>query len=539
MTYQNPQAQFFLKNNEVLMMDEKEKPIRFYIDMAIRRKWFIIFPLALSIAISFAVYKNLPKIFRATTLILVQPQTLPESYVRPTITTPISDRLHTVSQEILSRTMLEKVIHTLNLYPELRNRVSIEEVIEKMRKSIEVTIQSEGYRTRSNTFSISYEGQNPQTVMDVVNRLASIFIEENIKGREQQAESASIFLSRQLSDIESQLIRKEAEIKNFRERNMGKLPQQLDANLRILDRLQQQVSTIQTSIKSAEDRSLIFQNQIDQLSKPSPTQVSRTVPQEQGPVGAEILTEKAPDDSVITQWNLLKRELNVARSKYTENHPDVIDLKRKIFNLEPAVKEILEKQKTLEEARRKEMKARQERAAQGRIPLEPVESMNPATERILTQYHEQYTAALLEAERLRGEEKKVREEIAIYQRRIEDTPKLEQELTLLNRDYDLLRTTYQSLKDKKIQSQMAETFEKKYLGGQFKILDPAIYPEKPVRPDRNRILMIGALCGLVAGLGLAWFRESLDESFHSEEELEGELGLPILANLPNISEERG
>jgi polysaccharide chain length determinant protein (PEP-CTERM system associated) len=433
--------------------------------------------------------------------------------------------------------MLERVIHTLNLYPELRKSVSIEEVIERMRKSIEVNLQSEGYRGRGqNTFSIAFEGNNPQTAMDVVNQLASIFIEENIKARSQQTESASIFLSKQISDIEDQLIRKEAEIKNYRERNMGKLPQQLEANLRILERLQQQVSTVQTSTKAAEDRSLIFQNQIEQLRKPSPTQISRTVPQEPQAIGAEILPEKAPDDSVIAQWNLLKRDLNTAQSKYTQNHPDVIELRRKISNLEPAVKEILEKQKALNEARRKEMRARQEKPAQGRIPFEPMDSMDPATERLLTQYHEQHTAALLEAERLRGEEKKLKEEIILYQRRIEDTPKLEQELTLLNRDYDLLRTTYQSLKDKKVQSQMAENFEKKHLGGQFKILDPAVYPEKPVRPDRNRILMIGALFGLVAGLGLAWFRESLDESFHSEEELEADLGLPLLATLPNLNE---
>jgi polysaccharide chain length determinant protein (PEP-CTERM system associated) len=520
-------------------MDEQEKPAKFYIDMAIRRKWFIIFPLAISIVVSFAIYKYLPKIYRATTLILVQPHTIPESYVRPTIPTSIGDRLNTVSQEILSRTRLEKVIQTLNLYPELRKKVSIDEVADLMRKSIEVNLQSEGSRGRAqNTFSISFEGEEPQTVMDVVNQLAATFIEENLKAREQQAESTSIFLGKELSDIENQLIRKEAEIKNFRERNMGKLPQQLDANLRILERLQQQLPTIHTSIKAAEDRSLIFQNQIEQLKKPSSSQISRYLPREQRTIGEEILPERLPEDPVINQWNLLRRELNVARSKYTENHPDVIDLKRKISNLEPVVKGILDNQRALNEARQREMRTRQERAAQERIPIETMESMDPATERLVAQYHEQYTAALLEAERLRGEEKKLKEEILVYQRRIEDTPKLEQELTLLNRDYDLLKSTYQSLKDKKIQSQMAENFEKKHIGGQFKILDPARYPEKPVRPDRDRILMIGAFIGLVAGLGLAWFRESLDESFHSEEELEADLGLPILATLPNLKEER-
>jgi len=167
-----------------------------------------------------------------------------------------------------------------------------------------------------------------------------------------------------------------------------------------------------------------------------------------------------------------------------------------------------------------------------------MESIDPTTDRLLTQYHEQYTSSLLEAERLKAEEKKVKEEILLYQKRIEDTPKLEQELTLLNRDYDLLKSTYQSLKDKKLQSQMAENYEKKHLGGQFKILDPARYPERPVRPNRDKILLTGAFIGLVAGLGLAWFRESLDESFHSEEELEADLGLPLLASLPNLNEER-
>lgn len=520
-------------------MDEQEKPIRFYIDMAIRRKWFIIFPLAISIMVSFAVYKYLPKIYRATTLVLVQPQILPDSYVRSTITTSMADRLSTISQEILSGTRLEKVIHAFNLYPELKNRVPMEEVIEIMKRSIEVNLQTGGSRERGqNTFSISYEGKDPQTVMGVVNQLASTFIEENVKAREQQAESTSIFLSKELGTIENQLIVKEAEIKNFRERNMGKLPQQLDANLRILDRLQQQVTIIHTAIKAAEDRSLIFQNQIEQLRKPTRSQVSRNVAREQRVTGEEILPERIPDDPVINQWNLLKRELNVARSKYTENHPDVIDLKRKISNLEPAVKEILENQKALNETRQKEMRARQEKGGQGIIPLEAMESTDPATERLFTQYHEQYTASLLEAERLKGEEKKLKEEILLYQKRIEETPKLEQELTLLNRDYDLLKATYQSLKDKKLQSQMAENYEKKHLGGQFKILDPARYPERPVKPDRNKILLTGAFFGLITGLGLAWFRESLDESFHSEEELEADLGLPLLATLPNLNGER-
>ena len=509
-------------------MEEEGKPIKLYIDLALRRKWCIIIPLAISIVASYGYFKSLPKIYKATTTILVLPQKIPESYVRSTITTSVSDQLNTISQEILSRTRLEKVIQTLNLYPELRQKVPMEEVVETMKKSIEVNLQNRPYSDRAqNTFSISHEGKEPQTVMLVTNQLASLFIEEHLKVREKQAESTSLFLSKELSEIEKQLIRKEAEMKGYRERNMGKLPQQLDANLRILERLQQQLQTLATSIKSAEDRSLILQNQIEQLRKSATVQIPRPTTGGQTAIGEENLPQRTSDDPTVTQWNQLKRELTTARGKYTESHPDVVDLKRKIANLEPAAKEILERQRALIEAQRG-------RASRN----EPIVTSDPATDRLIAQYHEQYTAAVLEAERLRGEEKKLKEEIVSYKKRIEDTPKLEQEFSLLNRDYDLLKTTYESLKDKKIQSQMAENLEKKQQGEQFKILDPARYPEKPVKPDRNMILLMGAFIGLAAGLGLAWFRETLDQSFHSEEELETDLGLPILAILPNMKEER-
>jgi uncharacterized protein involved in exopolysaccharide biosynthesis len=128
----------------------------------------------------------------------------------------------------------------------------------------------------------------------------------------------------------------------------------------------------------------------------------------------------------------------------------------------------------------------------------------------------------------------LKEQILLYQRRVEDTPKREQELSLLTRDYDLLKTNYQSLLDKKIQAQIAGSLERKQQGEQFRVLDPARFPEKPVWPDRNRIFFMGTLIGLVSGLGLAWLRESLDSSFHSEEEVESYLELRVLATIPRV-----
>ena len=517
------------------MMNETQKPfdIRSYLDIGRRRKWYIIIPLVLSILVSFGVYKYLPRAYKATTLILVQPQRVPENYVRPTITASVADRLNTIGQEILSRTRLEKVIQEFNLFSEIRSKVPMEEIVEKMRKAIEVNVQGKPQSDRAqNTFSISYEGEEPRTVMVVTNKLASLFIEENLKVRELQAEGTSEFLSKELSAVEEQLIKKEQDLRNFRERNMGQLPQQLDANIRILEGLQQQLQRTGEGVRAVEDRSSVLQNQIELLKRAEPSVIPRESRREVTSEAEDIGSGRTPEDPIITQWNLLKRELSSAQSKYTESHPDVIDLKRKIANLEPKATELLEKQEATREARLKDRRARMEGSLQEDKPLLP--AADPVTERLLAQYREQNTSALLEAKRLKEEEKKLKEQISLYQKRIEDTPKREQEVLLVTRDYELLKTNYQSLLDKKIQSQMAENLERKQQGEQFKILDPARLPEKPIRPDRDKILLMGTLIGLVAGLGLAWFRESMDQSFYNVADLEEYLKLNVLAEIPNL-----
>jgi uncharacterized protein involved in exopolysaccharide biosynthesis len=164
--------------------------------------------------------------------------------------------------------------------------------------------------------------------------------------------------------------------------------------------------------------------------------------------------------------------------------------------------------------------------------------LDPDTERFYRQLTEQYNSALLEAKRLAEEEKGLKEQIYLYQSRIEDTPKREQELVLLTRDYDLLKTKYQSLLDKNLQAQMAENLERKQEGEQFKILDPAVLPEKPIKPNRNKILLVGGLLGIALGFGLTWFRESFDQSFRTASDLEEDLGIPVLATIPNLKKEK-
>jgi protein tyrosine kinase modulator len=498
------------------MSEPKPFNIDDYLAIGLRRKWYIIIPFVLGVLVSFGVYKYLPKVYKATTLILVQSQRVPESYVRTTITDSVASRLSTISQEILSRTRLEKVIQEFNLFPEIRNSVPMEGIVEMMRSAIEVKVQANPqYERTQNSFSIAFMGKDPETVMMVTNKLASLFIEENLKVRESQAEDTSEFLTKELEGMDQRLKQKEYDIRNFKERTMGKLPQQLDANLRILERLQQQIKTTNESLRAAEDRSVVVQNQVELIKK----RESIVRVGSQGDVSVD-----QGEDPLIAQLKNLNRELAVAQSKYKETHPDVVDLKKKIADVGLKVKELMER-------------AGQARGGGIGEQSLPAPALDPESQRLLAQYNEQYNAAVMEAKRLRQEEKELKEQIVLYQRRIEDTPRREQELIFLTRDYDLLKTNYQSLLDKKMQAQMAQNLERKQQGEQFKVLDPARIPEKPTKPDRDKILLVGASLGLALGLGLTWFRESMDQSFHTVSDLEDYLGIPVIATIPNLREE--
>ncbi|MEW5816774.1 MAG: Wzz/FepE/Etk N-terminal domain-containing protein, partial [Spirochaetota bacterium] len=382
-------------------MENSSKPLNIqdYMAIGLRRKWCIIIPLVCAILVSFAVYKIIPKIYQATTMILVQPQKVPESYIRTTITSSIADRLNTIAQEILSRTRLEKIVQEFDLYTDLRKTQPMEEIVERMRKAIRVHVQDRTLNDRvQNTFSISFEGEAPKTVMAVTNKIASLFIEENLKFREMQAENTSIFLSKELGGLEEQLAKKEEDIKKFRQRHMGQLPQQLEANLRILEQSQQQLKATGERINVAEDRGTILQGQIEQLKKlEQPTVSQPASPRETVASVQEISRERAPEDPIITQWNLLKRELEGAQSRYTDNHPDIINLKIKIANIEPKAKEILQKQEALAEVQRRGTRSTGGVTSAERFPAGP---SNPENQRLITQYTDQYNMVLMEARRL-------------------------------------------------------------------------------------------------------------------------------------------
>ena len=478
---------------------EKQIQIEDYIEIILRRKWFIIIPFVISILGIVLAFIFIPYQYKSITLILVERQKVPEAYVKPTITADVADRLSTITQQVMSRTRLESIINEFGLYNDLRNRLTSDELVEIMRKNVEVEVKGDTKREDLSSFTISYIGNNPEIVMHVAGRLASLFIEENLKVREQQAIGTTEFLDAQLQDLKKGLEGQEVLIKAFKERYMGELPSQLEANLRTLDRLQLELQTTNDSLRGAEERKIILEKQLADLNSSVIIATgSRTAIQA---------------DPLRTRLIALQAELSQMKSVYTEKYPDIIRLKNEIAETESELKKGQSSGKDAANAVRS-----------------PVMSDNP----LYISLSNQQIGVNTEVKGLREKQKEIMKNIAAFQSRVERIPEREQQMASIMRDYENSRINYQNLLNKKLDAQLAENLEKRQKGEQFRILDPANLPLKPFKPDPRKIILIGILIGLGTGGGLAYLIEYIDGSFRKPEDIYATTGLPVLATVPRI-----
>jgi polysaccharide chain length determinant protein (PEP-CTERM system associated) len=479
--------------------------VGYYLSVISRRRWFLIAPFCVAMIVGMVVAIKMPKLYEASTLIFVQPQRVPEKIVTPVVDRDVENRINTLSQQILSRSNLERVITKFNLFADSKSSgMLIEDKLDILRKRIKVEVG----RTRSSRdtdfFSIIYQDHDPQIAMKVANGLATFFIDENIKVREGLVVGTSDFLDSELEVMRKRLEDQEQVLKKFREKNMGELPEQLDSNLKIVERLNQQLAQKEESLRSArvslaalESEMTIRQGALAAAPPPlAPT-----------PAGRE-----SEDQMSLEQ---LKDKLTGLQSSYTEQHPDVVRLKAKIRKLEqqPA----------------------------GARPGSDSTTTDAASSARL------YSSAQLNAEAVRQRTvisgsinalerdiSRLNQEIRDYQRRIEAAPKLEQELLTIKRDYDNIRASYNSLLNRKLEADIAVNMERKQKGEQFQIVDVARLPEKPVSPDFRKIFLITVFAGLGLGAGLVFILETTDTSVRRLDKLEEEIGLPVLTTIPRI-----
>ena len=487
------------------------------LDIIIRGKWIIIIPLCISLTVGLFMTLTANKVYEASTLILVQPQRVPTNYVQSVVTSTISQRISTISQQILSRSNLEKIIDQFGLFADAES-MYLEDKIASMRKKINVKIE----RARSGTeaFSISFTGQEPQRVMRIANTLASYFMDENLKVREAQAIGTSEFLDSELEKTKKRLEEREQKLAEYRAKYLGGLPDELETNLRTLDRLQQKLTEKGTLLRDANNSLKMLQTQIAQ----SRQMASQSFDDSFSSFDFEDDTMVESEDekklaSVKEQYeNLLLR--------YTEKHPDVAKLKKIMENLE---KSIAEQQKALEE----------EKALAGEETIPEEESIEKDFGAMpnfaAMQQETQLTQMKNEIQKLESDIADIENKMKIYQQRVEDTPKRELELQSLKRDYSNIQEIYNSLLDRKLEAELSVNMEKKQKGEQFRILDYARLPEKPISPNVKLFFLLSIAGGAGIGGGIVFLLEMLNISvIRRDEQIEKTLGLHILAVIPPL-----
>ena len=474
-----------------------------------RRKWLAILAFAFPLAAGVSLTAFLPNIYRSTATVLVDRQQIPETFVQATVTSALETRLHTISQEILSRSRLEALVSRFGLYADLRQRVAAEEVIERMRKDIKLELkgaETRGQREATVAFTISYQGSDPTTVALVTNTLASFYIEENLKARERQAAGTAEFLKAQLAETKQRLDEQEQRVSEFKRRHIGELPQQMEANLGTLERLHTQLRLNADNQTRATERRQALSNQLAEAESLLAT------PALAAPVGG---SGRPPSRSETIEARLAKskEELAKLRTRFSDKYPDVVLLAAEISALE----------RELADAESRDPK-REEKALPQATPLTPY----------VLRLKEALSEVEGETKVLKSEDKRLRDAIATYQGRIENVPKREQEFRELSRDYESTRELYQSLLKRSEEAQLAESMEQRQKGEQFRVLDPAVPKPKPAAPNRVQLFVIVLLGSLGLAAGAVVLAEKIDTSFHTIDDLRAFSPVPVLVSIPLI-----
>jgi polysaccharide chain length determinant protein (PEP-CTERM system associated) len=320
----------------------------------------------------------------------------------------------------------------------------------------------------------------------------------DLREREAEAVDTTQFLDDQLGPMRERLKEFETRLSDYRKRYMGELPEQLNTNLRMLDTLQNQLGEREERLRDEKNRLAMLEIEIQAAKETL--------------AGGAVISERG-EELTLPQ---LKNQLYTLKASYTDNHPDVIRLKAMIADMEAKL-------------RSGELKSPGENNTNSALTEEQFLISNKLREQI-----RQQSEIKIEINDLEGDIRKIKNEIWQYQQRIDRTPKREEELMALKRDYQNIQESYNTLLNRKLEAEIAVSMEKKQKGEQFSILERAGVPRSPVSPNVKLLFVLAMMGGLNIGPGLIFLRDYFDTSLKDPDKFESDLGVSLLATIPKI-----
>ena len=485
-----------------------------FLRIPIKRKWWLLVSISVCVVLGYVAWKYSPKTFRSTVILTIDSPRIAKEYVKwlSQEGKPYDDPSIVMMQQIAlgftNKSILLPVLETLKPYPEAE-RASSDQLMKRLRKSITLSKPKDGVG-----IALSYVNADPFMAHAVTNLLTAKLQEDNLKRREGLVETTTEFLSAELERVKGDLEAKERAISEFKRTYMGELPQQMEANLRTLDRLQINLTNSTESMNKLGDRLTALEKAIKEYS-------------ELGPAAGLSLDkdrrvgDTRPIDPRAAKLRDSKQKLNELSAMYKENYPDIVYLKQEIARLESGASSDVVQVGT-------------EEAAGGKTD-ESGGSLRKPADPYLRELMKDRTEVKNEMTYQREKQAQAMRQIKEIETHVEHTPAREQSLAVLLRDYENMQKGYQSLLDKRTNARILGNYESQQFGEQYRIIEPANFPDGPEPPTRVQFLLGGVFLGCLIGLGAAIGVEFMKTGFRRPEEVESYLGLPVIASIPAFS----
>ena len=482
-----------------------------YLGIVRRRHLHFLAPLFLGWAIVWGASWVLPPRYLSTTLILVEQPTMPKDYVTPNVNDDLQERMQSITQQILSRTRLLRIIDKFNLYAGPNSQPSPDQKVEIMRKDIGIELVRDA-RNQITAFNVSYSSRDPHVAQKITSELTNLFINENLEVRQQQSEDTTQFLEGQLETARKALADQEEKIREFKGQHVGELPAQVGSNLQILAGLQSQLQTEEDALNTAKQQRVYLETLVNQYRS------LQGAPKTAG--GAPTAGLPAID----AELDKLRAQLADLSSHYTDRHPDVRKLKQQIAETEATRDRIIADLKA-----KKSAPVDPDAATATPDPSSMTDATSPMVQ--LQGQLQSNRAEIANRERAVAD---LKAKVIDYQARLNQEPVREQQLSDLTRGYDQSKANYDGLLKKKNESAMATSMELLQQGERFRIIDPPSLPGKPDFPNRLKFCGIGLGIGLALGVVVAGAFEMMDDRVYDEKELQKLLPITVISEIPTL-----
>lgn len=510
---------------------EEEKGIQDYIPVFKRHKFKMILTALVIFLIAVILAIKLPSVYKSTGTILIEQQEIPQDLVRSTVTSYADQRIQVISQRVMSTKNLKQVVDKFNLYTEERKTETLAEILDTMREDIQLEMVSAdvvdpvtGRPVQATiAFTLSYSSESPKLAQKVANELVSLYLNENLKYRTRAATETSEFLKIEAEKLAERISEVEADLAEFKKNNSANLPELQEMNMRMLDRTEQQIDNTDRQINSLAEKKLYLNAELMQIS-PNTMSYSAT--------GAAIY-------SSADRLKALQAEYIALTAKYASTHPDVIKMQSEISALEKEVGGVdkLEIQVQLKNKKAELASLRKRYSAEHpdvqkltkEITYLQAELTKPVAKKkvydtkpdnpVYIQLQAQLQAVSADLNALTKSRTRLEVKLGKYEAGLLKSPQVEREYRTLTRNYDNARLKFREIKAKQMEADIAQTMEKGRKGERFTLVEPPLFPEEPIKPNRLAIILLGFILSIAAALGLGFVKASVDHGIYTANQL--------------------